>query len=158
LSTLTAMYYDIKTLEKFVRSKRNGQIDKEMEKWVEQDSSLSYIVRGIEKHLDEQEANSNLEGFLKRKQDKIWKSLESVQADASLNSFAKSPASIPFWKKTFDKTLRYFKGEVDIHSYHYLMGFNCCCLLVLIVTCIWVGYLEGDINMINQGEIFDTKQ
>lgn len=140
--------YDIKELEKYIRDRRKGLINPVMEQRIQEDNFLSYLAAGIEAHLDEY-PDQVLDHFLKNKKEQLWQSIEQSINPKTTSTAIQTlqPSSL---HRFFTRSLQFLKGEVDIHSYHYLMGFNCCCLLVLISMIIWLNCWGGDLSSANE--------
>ena len=138
--------YTIQELESYLLQKKAGHTDLLMEQKIREDDFLQTIVIGMEKTLVK---NNNVAtiAILEKKKERSWLAL--TPALAAYNNTIPNPGFVESIRQYF--SLRNY--DPQYLRIHLLLGFNCSCVIALVVVACWlnsaqdagmlVSHLEG---------------
>ncbi len=140
--------YTIKELENYLLNKKAGTIDIRMAQAIEKDPFLQTVIIGLEKTIAKNN-NVNTTTFLEKKKNKNWLSLSPALTNYN-NIHTKTSES-----NLFEKISSYFSLSNYDPQYlriHLLLGFNCSCVLALVITACWLNSFEESATLISHLE------
>jgi hypothetical protein len=140
--------YTIKELEKYLLNKKAGATDMRIAQAIENDPFLQTVVIGLERTMTKNN-NVNTTHFLEEKKNKTWLTLSPTLTMYNNNNTNTTKSNI------FEKISHYFSLRNYDPQYlriHLLLGFNCSCVLALVITACWLNSSEESTMLISHLE------
>lgn len=136
--------YTIKELENYLLNKKAGATDMQITQDIKNDPFLESIVIGLKKTMIKNN-NASTNRFLAEKKRKNWLALSpALTTYNNTNTIS-----------TFEKARTYFSLSNYDPQYlriHLLLGFNCSCVLALVVTACWLNSSQESAMLISHLE------
>jgi len=140
--------YTIKELERYLLNKQAGKEDLQIAHAIKNDPFLQTVVIGLEKTLS-QKNNINTSDYLEEKKRQTWRNLSPTLTISNNINTTNSKLSI------FKQISDYFSlsnYDPQFLRIHLLLGFNCSCVLALVVTACWLNSSEESAMLISHLE------
>ncbi len=156
--------YSIEDLTAYLLQKKEGDVDAVLEQHLREDPFLQTVMAGLEKEWEYNNDITMLQTSLTAKRRKVWANLQRAlpkPVRAAHHTRLRYIVQQFFYKADHYFYLAYSGKDIHYSRAHFLLGFNCSCVLLLVFMMIYLSSFSEATSLYSTstlGELTGYKQ